>query len=84
MTTWSAQTDTTPEMIQAMQAGLTVRLIMTARGKLMTCSPNDFIDSLKAANIERFSVLPVVQSASFPVSITRSSGSTWTGHRGEQ
>ena len=62
MTTWAARADTTLETVQAMQAGLTVGLIMTPRGKLMTCRPNDCIDSLVAANLDRFSFLPVVQA----------------------
>ena len=62
MTTWAARAGTTLETVQAMQAGLTVGLIMTPRGKLMTCRPNDCIDSLMAANLDRFSFLPVVQT----------------------
>ena len=61
MTTWSAHADATLETIYAMQAGLTVRLIMTTRDRLMTCGPDDSIDSLMAANDDRFSILPVVE-----------------------
>ena len=45
-----------------LQAGLTVRLVMTARTSLMTCSPLDSIDSVMALNVARFSVLPVVEN----------------------
>lgn len=62
MTTWSALPDTTPETIHAMQTGLTVQLIMTARDRLMTCGLDDSIDTLMAANVDRFSILPVVQN----------------------
>ena len=62
MTTWAARADTTLEMVQAMQAGLTVGFIMTPRGKLMTCRPNDCIGCLMAKNVDRFSFLPVEQA----------------------
>ena len=59
---WPTRADTTIETVQAMQAGLTVDLIMTPRSKLRTCSPNDCIDSLKDANRDQFSFLPVVEA----------------------
>ena len=62
MTAWAARADTTLEMVQAMQAGLTVGFIMTPRGKLMTCRPNDCIGCLMAKNVDRFSFLPVEQA----------------------
>ena len=62
MPTWSTSADTTPETIDAIQTGLTVRLVMTERSRLMTCSTLDSIDSLMANNVDRFSVVPVLEN----------------------
>ena len=59
---WASRADTTPETVRAMQAGLTVYLIMTPRSKLRTCSPNNCIDSLEDAIRDQFSFLPVVEA----------------------
>ena len=59
---WASRADTTPKTVEAMQAGLTVDLIMTPRDKLMTCRPNDCIGCLMAKNVDRFSSLPVEQA----------------------
>ena len=59
MTTWSSRADITPGTISAIQAGLTVRLVMTARASLMTCRPDDPVDAIMADNVGQFSFLPV-------------------------
>ena len=59
---WATPADTTPETVEAMQAGLTVGLIMTPRDKLMTCRPNDCIGCRMAKNVDQFSFLPVVEA----------------------
>ena len=61
MPTWSSPADTAPETIRAVQAGLTVRLAMTPRSKLMTCSPVDIVASIATDNVDRYSVLPVLR-----------------------
>ena len=60
--TWANRPDTTTETIDAIQAGLTVRLVMTARRHLMTCTPRHSVDSLVANNVDRFSAIPVVEN----------------------
>ena len=57
---WPSHPDTAPETVDAVQAGLTVRLVMTDRNKLMTCCPSDAVASLVADNVEQFSFVPVV------------------------
>ena len=61
MTTWPTQADSTLDSVYAMQAGLTVRLIMTPRKQLMTCRAEDSVDSIVEKDVDRFSFLPVVQ-----------------------
>ena len=58
---WSSSVDTTPEVIDTIQAGLTVRLVMTDRRELKTCRPQDSVDSIAADNVDQFSFLPVEQ-----------------------
>ena len=63
MITWASALDTTPEMLKAVQAGLTVGLVMTERGSLMTCRPGETVGSLVAKNeIDQFSFIPVVRN----------------------
>ena len=57
---WPSDPDTAPETVEAVQAGLTVRLVMTERHRLMTCCPSDMVASLVAANVDQFSFVPVV------------------------
>ena len=59
MTTWSSRADITPGTISAIQACLTVRLVMTARASLMPCRPEDPVDAVMADNVGQFSFLPV-------------------------
>ena len=59
MTTWSSRADITPGTISAIQAGLTVRLVMTARASLMPCRSEDPVDAVMADNVGQFSFLPV-------------------------
>ena len=50
-------------MLKAVQAGLTVGLVMTDRGSLMTCRPSETVGSLVAKNeIDQFSFIPVVRN----------------------
>lgn len=49
----------TTDGVKAIQADLTVRLVMTERGNVMTCHPNDTAASIMSRNVEQFSVLPV-------------------------
>ena len=57
---WPSRSATAQETVEAVQAGLTVRLIMTERGSLMTCHPSDPVTSLAAENDKhRFSSVPV-------------------------
>lgn len=59
MDTWASRADVTEGTVGAIQAELTVRLVMTEHAQLMTCHPEDDIDAIAARNVERFSVLPV-------------------------
>ena len=59
MLTWANVADVTPEAVNAIQADLTVRLLMTERSAVMTCKRDDPIDAVVAGNVEQFSVLPV-------------------------
>ena len=59
MTTWSSRADITLGTISAIQAGLTVRLVMTARASLMPCRPEDPVDAVMADNVGQFSFLSV-------------------------
>lgn len=62
MTTWSSSPDTGPETVQAVQAGLTVGLIMTQRSSLTTCRDSESVGSLVAKNVvDQFSYVPVVR-----------------------
>ena len=58
---WPSSPDTTVEAINAIQAGLTVRLIMTPRDELMTCGVNETISSVLRRNSEGYSTIPVVE-----------------------
>ncbi len=59
MLTWANVPDVTPEAVNAIQADLTVRLLMTERSAVMTCKRDDPIDAVVAGNVRQFSVLPV-------------------------
>ena len=64
MTTWSSFPDTAPETVEAVQAGLTVGLVMTERSSLMTCRPSDTVGSLVAGNeVDGFSYIPVLRNS---------------------
>lgn len=59
---WPSRPATAQETVEAVQAGLTVRLIMTERDSLMTCRPSDAAASLAAKNDKhRFSSVPIVR-----------------------
>lgn len=60
---WSSPINVASETVQAVQAGLTVRLIMTPRADLVTCRLTDSIESVVSGNAEGFSFLPVVDDA---------------------
>ena len=57
--TWASRADVTLDAVKAIQADLTVRLVMTERAGVMTCHPDDTVDSIMGRNVEQFSVLPV-------------------------
>lgn len=59
MDTWASRTNPTLGAVSAIQSGLTVRLAMTDRARLMTCRPSDTMDAIARQNVEQFSVLPV-------------------------
>lgn len=61
MNTWWSSPDTTPETAAAVQAGLTVRMVMTERQHLMTCRASESVGSIMAKNVNQFSFLPVVK-----------------------
>ena len=62
MDTWSSYPDTAPETVEAVQAGLTVGLVMTKRSGLMTCGASESVGSLVANNVvDQFSFVPVVR-----------------------
>ena len=74
MTTWSTRADITPGTISAIQAGLTVRLVMTARASLMTCRPEDPVDAVMADNVSSSASYPWRTRAGFAASIEQSNG----------
>lgn len=59
--TWSSDSDASQQTVEAVQAGLTVRLIMTERRELMTCCLGDEVALLAKKNVGRFSFVPVVR-----------------------
>ena len=59
MATWASRANPTPAAVNAIQADLTVRLVMTERVDLMTCHPGDTVDSIAKRKVDQFSVLPV-------------------------
>ena len=58
---WPSHSATAQKTVEAVQAGLTVRLIMTGRDSLMTCRPDDAVASLVAKNVDQFSSVPVIR-----------------------
>ena len=59
---WSSSPDMAPKTVEAVQAGLTVGLVMTERSSLMTCRPSESVGSLMARNVvDQFSFVPVVR-----------------------
>lgn len=58
--TWAARGDINLDVLDQVQSGLTVSMIMTPRDRLLICRSKDLVVDVMDRNTDRFSYLPVV------------------------
>ena len=68
---WASDTDINDDVIETLQADLTVDMIMTPRERLSCCKPTDSAEEIVSNNANEYSAFPVIDKHNHIVGIFR-------------